>query len=111
MCRFVPVTCGGGGGGGEVVDVPVDEGQLLDDGSAQSPLLQHAAAMLADGVQSLTPGSEHAVALNEVLTQVHFGAALPEGAAAVRGGAFVIVHTNLRQEAVVTRDTCEESNT
>lgn len=85
------VTCGGSGG--QVVDVPVDEGQLLDDVSAQSSLLQHAAAMLVDGVLSVTLASEHAVAPDEVLTQVHFGAALLEGAA-----AFVIVQTHLRQE-------------
>lgn len=81
-----------------MVDVPVDEGQLLDDVATQSSLLQHAAAMLVDGVLSFTLESEHAGALNEVLTQVHFGALLLEGAAAVRTGAFVIVQTHLRQE-------------
>lgn len=90
-CSGVVVTCGGSGG--QVVDVPVDEGQLLDDVFAQSSLLQHAAAMLVDGVLSVTFASEHAVALDEVLTQVHFGAALLEGAA-----AFVIMQTHLRQE-------------
>lgn len=92
--RCVCVTCGGGGST-EVVDVPVDEGQLLDDVSAQSSLLQHAAAMVSDGVQPFTLESEGAVALNKVLTQVDFGAGLLEAAAAVRTGTFVIVLTHL----------------
>lgn len=78
-----------------MVDVPVDEGQLLDDASAQSSLLQHAAAMLVDGMVPVAPESEHAVALNEVLTQVHFGAVLLEAAAAVKTRAFVVVQTHL----------------
>lgn len=94
MTRCVVVTCGGGS---EVVDVPVDEGQLLDDLPAQPSLLQHAAAVLVDGVLPVTPEPEHAVALNEVLTHVNLSAALLEGAAAVRTGAFVVVHTHLRQ--------------
>lgn len=75
------------------MDVPVEEGQLLDDATAQSSFLQHAAAMLVDGVLSVTLAPEHAVATDKVLTQVHLGAALLEAAA-----VFVVVQTHLRQE-------------
>lgn len=85
----------GGGSSRQLVDVPVDEGQLLDDVLSQSFLQKQAAAMLLDGVLPVTLKSEHAVALNKVLTQVNFGAVLLEGAAAVRTGAFVIVLTHL----------------
>lgn len=97
LYRCVPVTCGGSGDG-EVVDVPVDEGQLVDDVSAQSSLLQPAATSLVNGVAAFTLKSEHAVALNEVLTQVHLGAVLLEGAAAMRTRTFVVVQTHLRPE-------------
>lgn len=90
-----------------MVDVPVD---LLDDASAQSSLLQHAAAMLVDGVLPFTLESEHAVALNEVLTQVNFGAFVLEAAGTVRTRAFVIVRTHLRQEEMMSHYTCDESN-
>lgn len=78
------------------MDVPVDGGQILDDVSAQSSLLQQAAAVLVDGVLSFTLGSEQTVALNEVLAQVNFGAGVLEGATAVRSRALVIVQTHLR---------------
>lgn len=81
-----------------MVDVPVDEGQLLDDVSAQSSLLQPAAASLVNGMAAFTLESEHAVALNEVLTQVHLGTVLLEGAASVRTRTFVVVQTHLRPE-------------
>lgn len=48
---------------------------------------------MVDGVLSVTLAPEHAVATDEVLTQVHLGAALLEAAA-----VFVIVQTHLRQE-------------
>lgn len=91
--RRVLLTCGGGVGCGQVVDVLVDEGQLLDDVSAQPPLLQHEASMLVNGVLSVATESESAVATNEVLAQVNFGAQLLEGAAAL-----VVVQTHLRRE-------------
>lgn len=97
VTRCVTVTCGGGSSR-QLVDVPVDEGQLLDDVLSQSFLQKQAAAMLLDGVLPVTLKSEHAVALNKVLTQVNFGAVLLEGAAAVRTGAFVIVLTHLRED-------------
>ena len=78
-----------------MVDVPVDEGQVVDDVPTQSSVLQHTAAVVVDGMLAFTLGSKHAVTLNEVLTQVNFGAGVLEGAAAVRTRAFVIVQTHL----------------
>ena len=102
--RCVAVTCGGSGRGGEVVDVSVDEGQLVDDVTAQSSLRQHAAPRCVDGAPAFAGESEGAVAAKKVLTQVDFGAAVPEAAAAVRTGAAatVIVHAHLRQEVTHT---------
>lgn len=93
------LTHGGGGGGGrfELVDVAVDGRQVVDDVTAQSSLLQHAAAVLVNGVQPFALFSKDAVALHEVLAQVHFGAVIPETTAAVRPRAFVIVNTHLRE--------------
>lgn len=91
------LTCVGGVGRRSinVVDVPVDGGQALDDLSAQASVLQLAPARLIDGVLSLTLGAEQAVALNQVLAQVNFGAGILEGAAAVRRRTFVVVRTQL----------------
>lgn len=94
--ELVVVTCVGGGG--QVVEVSVDGGQVVDDVSAQAALLQHAAAAFVDGVLTLALGSEHAVALNKVQTQVHFGAGVREAAGAVWTTAFVVVQTHLREE-------------
>ena len=91
--RCVLLTCGGGVGCGQVVDVLVDEGQLLDDAGAQSPVLQHEASMLVNSVLSVATEAESAVAANKVLAQVNFGAQLLEGAAAL-----VVVQTHLRRE-------------
>lgn len=99
MNRCVTLTCGGGAGSGsssEVVDVPVDEGQVLDDVSAQSSLLQQVPSMLIDDVLSFTLGFKQTVVLNKVLAQVNFGAGVLEGAGAVRSRTFVIVQTHLR---------------
>lgn len=97
------LTHGGGGGGGggrsELVDVAVDGRQVVDDVTAQSSLLQHVAAALVNGMQPFALFSKDAVALHEVLAQVHFGAVALETTAAVRPRAFVIVHTHLSERA------------
>lgn len=95
------LTHGGGGDGGrsELVDVAVDGRQVVDDVTAQSSLLQHAAAVLVNGMQPFALFSKDAVALHEVLAQVHFGAVALETTAAVRPRAFVIVHTHLSERA------------
>lgn len=110
MTRCILLTCGLGSGG-EVVHVPVDEGQVVDDVSTQSSLLQQSAAAVADGVLAVTPESKDAVVLNEVLTQVKLGAGVLEGAAAVRTGASVIVCAHLRRQVRQSEDRRQEQIT
>lgn len=90
-CRRVLLTCGSSGA--QEVDVPVEEGQLLDDATTQPSVLQHVVATLVDGVSAVTLAPKHAVTADKVLTEVHLGAVLLEAAA-----VFVIVQTHLRQE-------------
>lgn len=85
--------------------VLVDEGQVVDDVTAEPPLLQHAPAVLVDDVLPLALVPEHAVVLHKVHAHVHLGAGVPEGAGAMRPGALVVVRAHLRQEHMTSSGT------
>lgn len=78
------------------MNILVDVGQVMDEVTTETPLLQHPAAVLVDAVLPFALRAEQTGVLDKVLTNMHLSAALHKGAGTKKPRAFIVVSTNLR---------------